>query len=150
MDNGQLLFTAEAGAPLAVQGVDAAQALLWDVTDPYAAQPLAGPRLAQPASFQDGEAGGLRRYAVAAPAERLAPLAIQPANGVDLRQNAQGADYIAIAHPDFVEALQPLLDFRRAQGLRVSVASIEDVYDTFSGGMIDPAAIRDYMIYARD
>jgi hypothetical protein len=152
VDGGQLVFTAEAGAPLAVQGVgDATQALLWDVTDPHAAQPVHGAE-AGPAglSFQDGETEGLRRYAIAEPATLLAPLAIQPANGVDLRQNAEGADYIAIAHPDFIDALQPLVDFRRAQGLRVAVASIDDVYDTFSGGMIDPAAIRDYMLYARD
>jgi hypothetical protein len=151
VDGGQLVFTAEAGAPLAVQGVDPAQARLWDVTDPNAAQPVSGAE-AGPAglSFQDGEAEGQRSYAVAEPATLLAPLAIQPADGVDLRQNAQGADYIAIAHPDFIDALQPLVDFRRAQGLRVAVANIEDVYDTFSGGMIDPSAIRDYMLYARD
>ncbi len=151
VDGGQLVFTAEAGAPLAVQGVDTAQALLWDVTDPTAAQPLSGAEAGPGGlSFQDGDAEGLRRYAVAEQATLLNPLAIQPANGVDLRQNAQGADYIAIAHPDFIDALQPLIDFRRAQGLRVAVASVEDVYDTFSGGMIDPAAIRDYMFYARD
>ncbi|MCB0237858.1 MAG: hypothetical protein KDH08_04295, partial [Anaerolineae bacterium] len=50
----------------------------------------------------------------------------------------------------FIPALQPLVDHRRSQGLRVTVASIDDVYDTFSNGVPDPAAIRDYMIYARD
>jgi hypothetical protein len=151
VDGGQLVFTAEAGAPMAVQGVDATHALLWDVTNPRAAQPVSGAQ-AGPAglSFQDSEAEGLRRYAVAEPATLLAPLAIQPSNSVDLRKNAQGADYIAVAHPDFIDALQPLVDHRRAQGLRVTVASVEDVYDTFSGGMVDPAAIRDYMLYARD
>jgi hypothetical protein len=151
LDGGPLVFSAEAGAPLAVQGVDAAQALLWDVTDPAAARPLDGAE-AGPAglSFQDRAAEGLRRYAVADPAGLLTPLAIQPANGVDLRENTQGADYIAIAHPDFIDALQPLVDFRRDQGLRVTVADVEDVYDTFSGGMVDPTALRDYMLYARD
>ncbi len=148
---GQLLFTAQAGAPLAVAGVDSAQALLWDVTDPNGAQPVSGAE-AGPAglSFEDGEVEGLRRYAMADRSALLAPLAIQPDNGVNLRQNTQGADYIAIAPAEFIDALQPLIDFRRAQGLRVVVASIDDVYDTFSGGMIDPAAMRDYMIYARD
>jgi hypothetical protein len=151
VDGGQLLFTAEAGAPMAVHGVDTTQALLWDVTNPRAAQPVSGAQAGPTGlSFQDGEAEGPRRYAVAEPATLLAPLAIQPANGVDLRESAQGADYIAVTHPDFIDALQPLIDFRRAQGLRVTVASVEDVYDTFSGGMIDPAAIRDYMLYARD
>ncbi len=149
--DGQLLFTAEAGAPLAVSGVNAAQALLWDVTDSTAAQPVSGFAVDSAGlSFQDAAAEGLRRYAVADRAALRAPLAIQPASYVDLRQNVEGADYIAIAPADFIPALQPLLDFRRAQGLRVTVATIDDVYDTFSGGMIDPAAIRDYMLYARD
>jgi hypothetical protein len=148
---GRLLFTAAAGAPLAVAGIDAARALLWDVTDPLAAQPLNGAE-ATPTGlgFQDDTGEGARRYVVAESSARLAPLAIQPANGVDLRQNAEGADYIAVIYPEFAEALQPLVDFRRSQGLRVTVASIQDVYDTFSGGMVDPVAIRDYMLHARD
>jgi hypothetical protein len=151
LDDGQLIFAMEGGSSAAVSAENAAQALLWDVTDPNGAQPLSGAeRSSASVRFQDGDAEGLRRYVVADPAARLAPLAIEPANGVDLRQNAQGADYIAITHPDFAAALQPLVDYRRAQGLRVTVASIQDVYDTFSGGKIDPAAIRDYMLHARD
>jgi hypothetical protein len=147
----QLLFSAAGGAPVAVQGVDAAQALLWDVTDPAAAEPLNGAEAgAEGLRFQDGAAGGLRQYALAGPAALLAPQAILPDNGVDLRQNAEGADYIAITHPDFAAALQPLVEYRSEQGLRVTVAAIQDVYDTFSGGMVDPSAIRDYMLYARD
>jgi len=147
----QLQFSAQAGAPVAVQGVDAAQALLWDVTEPAAAQPLSGAQAdTQGLRFQDDTTAGLRRYALADRAALLAPSAILPDNGVDLRQSAEGADYIAITHPDFATALQPLIDYRRQQGLRVTVANIQDVYDTFSGGMVDPAAIRDYMRYARD
>ncbi len=147
----QLLFSAGAGAPVAVQGVDSAQALLWDVTDAAAAQPLTGAQAdAQNLRFQDGAVEGVRRYALANRDALLAPRAILPDSGVDLRQNAEGADYIAITHPDFAAALQPLIDFRREQGLRVTVAAIQDVYDTFSGGMVDPAAIRDYMRYASD
>ena len=101
-------------------------------------------------SFQDDSGTGERTYAVANQEGLRAPAAVKPARAVDLRQNATGADYIAVVYPDFVEALQPLVDFRRSQGLRVTVASIDDVYDTFSHGMADPAAIRDYMLYARD
>lgn len=147
----QLLFSAQASAPVAVQGADAAQALLWDVTDPAAAQPLSGAQSdAQGLRFQDDGADGLRHYALASEDALLTPHAILPDGGVDLRQNTEGADYIAVTYPDFAEALQPLIDYRRGQGLRVTVADIQDVYDTFSGGMVDPAAIRDYMRYARD
>lgn len=148
---GRLEFSAEAGASVAIEGLDAASALLWDVTDPGAAQPLSGAQ-ASPAglSFQDNNVQGQRRYAAADRAARLAPRAIEPDHSVDLRLNPEGADYIAVVHPDFAAALQPLVDYRRSQGLRVTVASVQDVYDTFSGGMIDPAAIRDYVRYAHD
>ncbi len=90
------------------------------MTDPNAAQPAErGPAGPAGLSFQDGGAEGLRRYAVTDPTALLAPLAIQPDNGVDLRQNTEGADYIAIVPPDFIAALQPLIDYRRSQGLRV-------------------------------
>lgn len=147
----QLLFSAAAGAPVSVQSADAADARLWDVTDPAAAEPLAGAAAdTAGVQFQDDAAEGLRQYALAGQGALLSPRAILPDQGVDLRQNVEGADYIAITHPDFAAALQPLIDYRREQGLRVTVASIQDVYDSFSGGMVDPAAIRDYMRYARD
>lgn len=150
-DAGRLEFSAGSGAAVAVAGLDAASAAVWDVTDPGAAQPLSGAQATSTGlSFQDDGAEGQRRYAAADRTARLAPLAIEPAHSVDLRDNAEGADYVAVVHPEFREALQPLVDYRRAQGLRVTVANVQDVYDTFSGGMIDPAAIRDYLHYARD
>ncbi len=134
-----------------MQELGSGDVLLWDVTDPMAPQQLDG---AQTESgtlrFQDKAVSGKHTYVAANQEALLAPVAIEPATGVDLRQNATGADYIAVTHPDFIEALQPLMDYRRSQGLRVTVASIDDVYDTFSYGMPDPAAIREYMIYARD
>lgn len=150
-DGGRLALSAPAGATVAVTGLEAGQALLWDVTDPLAAQPLSGAVAANGGlSFQDSSATGLRRYVVAERSARLSPASIQPDDAIDLRQNPVGADYIAIAHPDFLTALQPLIDYRRSQGLRVTAVSVEDVYDTFSDGMIDPVAIRDFMAYARD
>ena len=150
-DDGRLEFTAQADKPIAVQGLGASDVLLWDVTDPVAPQQLDGALVESGTlRFQDKAASGERTYVAASQEALLVPAAIEPATGVDLRQNATGADYIAVVHPDFIEALQPLMDYRRSQGLRVSVASIDDVYDTFSFGMPDPAAIREYMIYARD
>ena len=150
-DDGRLEFTMQAGEPVAVPGLGSSDVLLWDVSDPMAPQQLNGARVELGTlRFQDKAVSGERTYVAASQDALLAPAAIEPATGVDLRQNATGADYIAVVHPDFVEALQPLMDYRRSQGLRVTVASINDVYDTFSNGMPDPAAIREYMIYARD
>ncbi len=149
-EDGRLIFTAEPGQPVEVEGLEAADVLVWDITDPASPQPLSGYQASGgTVRFDEPAVDGQRTYAVAARSALLAPKAITPAGSVDLRDNPQGADYIAVVHPDFVEALQPLVDHRRGQGLRVTVATPQDVYDTFSGGMPDPAAIRDYMAYAR-
>lgn len=148
--DGRLIFTAEPGQPIEVAGLESADVLLWDVTDPGASQPLSGYQVTSGTlRFDEPAAGGPRTYAVATRPALLAPQAIAPATSVDLRDNPQGADYVAVVHPDFIAALQPLVDYRRSQGLRVAVASIQDVYDTFSHGLPDPTAIRDYMAYAR-
>jgi hypothetical protein len=152
MHNGQVIFTAPASQPVVVKGVDAPNPLLWDVTNPGAAQPLDAAARSGALQFlaETAPAAGWRRYALAESSALLAPDKVIPSVGRDLRDNVEGADYIAVAAPDFMKALQPLVDWRRSQGLRVTTVSIDDVYDTFSHGLPDPAAIRDFVRYARD
>jgi hypothetical protein len=59
-----------------------------------------------------------------------------------------GADEIVIAPAQFLTALQPLVDRRRAQGLRVRVVDVADVYALFNGGVFHPEAIRAFVAHA--
>lgn len=61
----------------------------------------------------------------------------------------QGADYIAIVADirGFDESLQPLLDHRTEQGLRVLSVSLSQVFDEFGHGRQTPHAIRDFLAY---
>jgi hypothetical protein len=45
-------------------------------------------------------------------------------------------------------AVQPLLDYRAAEGLRPVAVSVTDIYDEFSYGRVDPEAIRQFLTYA--
>lgn len=145
----QLAFASPAGQSVTVAGADSTT-LLWDVSDPRQAQSVTGARASQAGlSFKDSAGDTARQYIASTPTALLQPPAIVPVAGADLRTNTTGADYIAVVYPEFSAALQPLLEYRRSQGLRVVEASIEDVYNTFSGGMVDPAAIRAYMQSAR-
>ncbi|MEZ4771143.1 MAG: C25 family cysteine peptidase [Caldilineales bacterium] len=147
----QLAFTLPGATDATVSGSAGDDALLWDVTDPRMPVALTGTVAGTDGLRLRTAAGDALRTVVLAPLDALlSPAAVLPADGADLRDNPEGADYIAVAYPDFIPALQPLMDYRRSQGLRLTVASIDDVYDTFSHGAPDPAAIRDYMIYARD
>ncbi len=153
---GQVIFTAPAGRPVVVDDAAMTDLLLWDVTDPVDAQPLSVDWKAAAAdgalAFLDKlpAGAGARRYALATHSALLQPTRVIPAKGHDVRQNAAGADYVAVVAAGFEQALQPLVERRRSQGLRVTVVTVDDVYDTFSHGMLDPAAIRDYLRYARD
>jgi hypothetical protein len=58
------------------------------------------------------------------------------------------ADYIMITHQDLRESILPLAEWRRNQGLTVQVVTATEVYDQFSYGLEDPAAIREFLRYA--
>ena len=66
----------------------------------------------------------------------------------DLRGIHNGADYIIITHTDFIHDVQPLADFRSQQGLRTKVVDVQDIYDEFNHGILNPNAIREFLKYA--
>lgn len=86
--------------------------------------------------------GVMRRFLAVTPAGLRAPAAIIPATGPDLRDWPGGADMIVVTVPEFRAALAPLVAARQAEGLRVAVVDIAQVYDSFSYGRAGPEAIR--------
>ncbi len=58
------------------------------------------------------------------------------------------AEYLIIAHPDFISGLQPLVAARQADGLTVSVVDVNDLYAQYGYGIFDPQAIQKYIAYA--
>jgi uncharacterized repeat protein (TIGR01451 family) len=88
------------------------------------------------------------RYLALASEQRLVPLRIERDPPSDLRAPTSGADYIIIAHRDFITDVIPLVEHRSAQGLLVAVVDVQDVYDEFNAGIFNPAAIQDFLRYA--
>ncbi|MDH7487843.1 MAG: C25 family cysteine peptidase [Anaerolineae bacterium] len=125
---------------------------VFDITDP------AGPvRILNPAIQPDG--AGYRvafadavtadsRYLALTTEQRQRPAGLVLDTPSDLRSPANGADYIIISYGDFITATLPLAAHYRNQGLRVAIVDVADVYDEFSAGIFDPAAIRDFLAYA--
>ncbi len=66
----------------------------------------------------------------------------------DLRDPANGADYIIITHADFNTQAQRLAQHRAAEGFRTAVVDVQDIYDEFNDGIYDPNALRDFISYA--
>ena len=70
---------------------------------------------------------------------------IAPAKPSAVSNPANQADYIIIAHSDFIDAIQPLAAFRRSQGLSVMIVDVEAVYDQFNHGIFNPIAIQKFL-----
>ncbi len=122
------------GESLQVDGAGPATFVL-DVTDPLY------PRGLCPLSA-DGRAATVpgHRYWIGDPRKAPAPVALRPAHQVD--GWIPDAEYLVIAPALFQRALSPLMEHRRAQGLRVAMVEPAAIYDTFGNGQPDPKAIR--------
>ncbi len=65
-----------------------------------------------------------------------------------LRMAANAAEYIMIVHRTLRDAIQPLAEYHRANGLKTVIVDIEDVYDEFNHGILHPRAIRSFVQHA--
>lgn len=124
---------------------------VFDISDPYQVTKLQNITHSGgygSAEFWDtGDPAG-KRYLAIPSGGWLLPALLEVDRPSALATPYNGADYILIAHPDLLAAVQPLADFRAAQGLRVQVVDVTDIYDEFSDGVTDPSAIRAFLDYA--
>lgn len=122
------------GEALKVEG-DISGAYVVDVTDPLEVKGCLIP--------PDGAISTVpgHRYWIGNPYEAMAPVEIRPAHSLSLNE-LEGIEYLAIAPLEFQGALAPLLELRKSQGLKVGLVEPRAIYDSFSGGRVDPQAIR--------
>jgi hypothetical protein len=121
---------------------------LYDVTDPTELAHVSNATInSRTLSFRSDAASPRRWLAVGANARKSAAR-VAPMIASDLRASDRRADYIIITHPDFADALKPLVQRREQQGLRVSVVTTQQVYDEFTFGAESPHAIRAFLDHA--
>ncbi len=153
-EEDRLLIPAIAGgAPdFVATGFTSAAVRAYDVSDPR--HPV---RLTEVRALPDGETYAIhvwdavkpaRSYALSTDTALLAPAAIERDTPSAWRSPDHAVDYIAIVHRSLWDAIQPLLDHRAAEGLRVAKVDVQDAYDEFSAGRVDPEALRDFLSYA--
>ncbi len=105
--------------------------------------------------FQDQPGDVPRQYAVGGPATWKRPMRIELDLLGHLTTGAWGADWVAIYHREFRAAAERLAQWRAADDrfgppLRTAAIDVQDIYDEFSGGLLDPAAIRNFLSYAAE
>ena len=71
---------------------------------------------------------------------------------VSLRNTAKNADYIIISHNQFLDEARRLAAWRsrdsQVDPLTSMTVDVQDIYDEFGWGVLDPVSIRDFLKYA--
>lgn len=108
-------------------------------------------------TFQDQWDGSGRppRYAVVQSDRWRKPTPVTLDRDSQLTAEGRGADWVVISHGDFLDAAQRLADWRSQDDrfgvpMQTAVVDVQDIYDTFSGGLVDPMAIRSFAKHAAE
>ncbi|MFZ5879255.1 MAG: C25 family cysteine peptidase [Chloroflexota bacterium] len=147
---GRLAFTA-AGQSFTVTNLPAGEVVVYRINakGTMTRMDLVRTRAAGDGTFTATFNGAQRptQYIVSTLGSMYTPEFEAPYVQADLDQPAQ---YLVIAHPDFINGIQPLVQAREAQGLTVRVVNVNDLYHRYTYGIFDPQAIKQYIAYAAE
>jgi len=165
-DSNRLEFTSGAAAAVAelhVGGFAQSGIEVYDITVPTTALRVTGTTVTQlgpgnyEVSFRTDATAGVRRFVALVPGAELsiASGAVQadtPSNlGVPAPfPGGSVARSILVTPEAFLAPANRLAAYRRGQGYVVEVATTQDIYDEFSGGVKSATAIRRYFQHAYD
>lgn len=94
-------------------------------------------------------AGGVKSFAVVGLSAMLSPKSVAQVSNSNLHGYSPGADFVIISPSAFSDQAERLAAHRQSHdSLQTMVAIIDNVYNEFSGGLLDPMAIRDFLKYA--
>ncbi|MDZ7876978.1 MAG: type IX secretion system sortase PorU [Saprospiraceae bacterium] len=123
-----------------------ANTLIWDITKPQVAKNQQFTNASNTANFGTNTEGVLREFVVfdktgvlLKPSAVVGKIANQNLHGIET------TDLLIVYPKEFEAATKKLAEHRRQKsGLTVEIAEIGQVYNEFSSGALDPAAIRDF------
>jgi hypothetical protein len=125
---------------------------IWDITNPFEPELRSVPQTGNQWNLHVQQ-NGLKEFIIFQDNTSLPrPLELGKITNQNLH-NISKADLLIIYFEQFETEALRLADFRRSfSGLAVETAEISQVYNEFSGGSLDPTAIRDFarMLYERD
>jgi len=144
---------AEAGWQYRLDGFSTDALEVFDVSGTYTVSHLVGVDVTgsdppYTAAFHDETADLGTRYLALTHGQLKSPLSIVEDEPSNLADEGNEADYIVITPKEFATDVQPLVNHREGQGLRVQIAELEQVFDEFNYGMYSPEAIRSFLSYA--
>jgi len=120
---------------------------LFDITDPLAPKMVGATVQNNSVSFKPVAADALF---IAVTESAIKPVTdITAYTPVNLKSNVSGADYLIITGQTLKDASAALAKYRKIQLLTPMVVTVEDIMNTFSYGIYNPDAIRDFLGYAK-
>ncbi len=136
-----------------VQGFTTTQITVYDVTDHSSVQRISNATIEDRLiRFQSQlESGRPSKFAAVASDGYLPVSEFKPVDNSNLRGISQGAEFIIIAHPDLLGEAERLRQHRESftpNRLTTTVVDVNHIYNEYSGGLLDPTALRDFLYHA--
>jgi hypothetical protein len=146
-NNSQLLFrdwnSVGSGNIVSFSIRNAANAQVWDIGNTAAATKMITTANGSELSFVN-DAGSLHEYVVFS-GGLLVPTAIGKINNQNIH-HSDPVDLIIVTYPLFLPEAQKIALFHQRQdNFKTAIASTEQIFNEFSSGTPDPAAIRDFV-----
>jgi len=152
--NDQLQFNYETNGDLkfSVDGFVSDQVDVFDITEPLNPQIFTGVSiensgLGYRAVFQD-TLSSLKKYIATGATGFRQVQSLESDEFSNLNSTTNEADHVVIYHSAFKTAAENLRDYRQSEGMRALAVDVQDVYDEFNHGIVDPIAIKDFLTYA--
>lgn len=148
-----VVFAANGQEAITIAGFQATDVDVLDVTDAENPIVVTGVGITgdgaggHQVSFMPAQRYG--RFAAASSQERRTPDLIAPVSASSLKSSANQADSVIVAPASLKTSAQSLADYRNGRGLKTVVVDIEDIYNVFNDGSVDPAAIRSFLAFTR-
>jgi hypothetical protein len=136
-----------------VAGFTSSQITAYDITDYSSVKMILGASIeGSSIRFQQPQLSGRpSRYAAIAPNGYITIEEVESVDNSNLRGISTGAEFIIVAPPEFIDEAERLKQHREtftANRLSTIVANVRHIYNEFSGGLVDPTAIRDFLAHA--
>jgi hypothetical protein len=117
---------------------------VWEITDPTNVGEVALTVNGQQRSFRVAT-DSLRQFIAFRDGGYLAPVKVGRVANQDLHATPTPVDLVVVCPPEFQSATMPLVEQRMSEGMSVVMVSPQQIYNEFSSGTRDAAAIKRYM-----
>jgi hypothetical protein len=156
MNRKTLTFTingADSSRQIQIDQITQPEVVIYDITSPTEVRKLTNFTVTETESstYQvhfTTSATEDKTYFIATSNQIESPNQITPWQSNQLKANKNGADYILITANELLPEVEPLVQLRYRQGLRVKAVSVEQIYNEFNAGLAEPKAIKQFLKYA--